>query len=88
MGPMPEWAQAMNLVDGRGTLPWDLDQYLALAGVGPMLIEVCLDTGGGRSMMDIDTCKALGLKWVASKGEEFGTYSTPGSDYKPYEGVT
>ena len=66
------WATKLKLEDKRGTLTWDSDQYLALAGVGRVLTEVCLDTGGGRSMMDFDTCKALGIENIQDKGAEFG----------------
>ena len=66
------WATKLKLEDKKGTLTWDSDQYLALAGVGRVLTEVCLDTGTGRSMMDFDTCKALGIEYIQAKGAEFG----------------
>ena len=63
-GPLPEWAKSLDLRDKRGTLPWDTDQYIALVGLGDVCMEACLDTGGGRSMMDLDTCRSLGIKWT------------------------
>ena len=87
-GGLPAWAQALKLTDRRGTLPWDTDQYIGLVGIGGALIEGVLDTGGGRSMMDVQTATDLGLNWMRAKGDEYGTYSVPGHGYKGYAGVT
>ena len=56
--------------------------------MGDVLTSAVLDTGGGRSMIDVATCQALGLKWRKAKEAEFGTYSVPGHDYVPYYGMT
>ena len=39
-------------------------------------------------MIDLGTVEKLGLPWCKARGKEFGTYSVPGQDYKPYLGVT
>ena len=75
---MPEWARKLGLADARGTLPWDSDQYICLVGVGGSLVETVLDTGAGRSMIDLGTVTKLGLPWAKAQGHEFGTYSVPG----------
>ena len=77
-GGMPAWAQKLGFGDARGTLAWDSDQYISLIGIGGKVLETVLDTGTGRSMIDLGTVQKLGLPWCRAKGKEFGTYSVPG----------
>ena len=55
-GPLPDWAGELELKDHRGLIPWDSDQFIALVRMGDRLTSAVLDTGAGRSLIDLDPC--------------------------------
>ena len=87
-GEKPEWTKGLALRDHRGIIPWDSDQFIGVAAMGDSLTSCVLDSGGGRSMLDVKTCMALGIDYVKAKDSEFGIYRVPGHDFVPYYGVS
>jgi hypothetical protein len=83
---VPDWASvgAKNL---RGLVQISGSHYLGLCEVNGRLVEVVLDSGGARTMIDKDTARALGLnvEWATS-GKSFGTYSGVTSSNSSYAG--
>lgn len=58
---MPSWAPTSGIKNARGVCPASSSHYLALASVQGAFLEVTLDSGGGRSMIDEHTAKLIGL---------------------------
>ena len=56
---LPEWASGM--LNCRGLVGWDSNQYIACVGIEDKLVEVLLDTVGCCSLMDIGMAKKLRL---------------------------
>ena len=68
-------------------MPYDSDLFMGLVGIGTSITTAILDTGGARSMCDVETAAKLGIVWQSAKGNEFGSYQGVGGHPVPYAGV-
>ena len=57
----PDWASRM--LNCRGMVAWDSNQYLACVGIEDKLVEALLDTGGCCSLMDVGMARRLKLPY-------------------------
>jgi hypothetical protein len=58
----PDWASSM--LNCRGMVAWDSNQYIACVGIEDKLVEALLDTGGCCSLMDMGMARRLKLPYV------------------------
>ena len=83
---LPSWAssEAKNL---RGVVSVQSSHYLGLVELNGRVVEVILDSGGARTMVDRETAIALGLKieW-ADDQKFFGSFSGVSSTPTRYAG--
>ena len=59
--PRPDWKK--GLVKHPGLIKWTSEQYIVEVGINGHLIEGLCDTGGGKTMIDVSLCEALGLRY-------------------------
>lgn len=85
---VPSWAPP-NIINCRGLVAVSKAHYLALAVVNGRLIEVMVDTGGARTMVDRMTAIKLGLnvKWSCDNPGIAGTFSGVSGNTTEYLGV-
>ena len=81
----PDWAQ--HLLDFTDHLPYDSDLFMSFIGIGTAVTTAILDSGGARSMCDVETAARLGISWVPAKSCEYGCYQGVGGMPVPYQGV-
>ena len=80
---LPGWAA--DMLNCRGLVGWDSNQYMACVGVEDRLVEALLDTGGCCSLMDIGMAKKLQLPFQEQRSAEWGMFTVPGrKDPIPY----
>ena len=60
---------------------------MALVKVGKGLIEAIVDTGGARSLIDVDTARTLGLDIELAKSNNMGNFWGPGGEVMGYLGT-
>ncbi len=69
-------------------MDWDSEQFIAQVGVNGKLALGVADTGSCKTLMCERTAASLGLTVERARGNEFGSYKTPGgNDAKAYVGV-
>ena len=67
---------------------------MAVVTVNGSAVEGIVDTGAGRTMMDVATARALGLKTEERDPDDhphkapFGRFMGPNGLFSPYEGRT
>ena len=86
---MPDWATA-GALNCRGRMRQSHDQYVILLQVGEApgaVTEALGDTGGARSLIDLDSAHAMGLQVHHARGSEYGTFYGPGGREQAYLGV-
>lgn len=86
---LPEWAPK-GAKNARGVCQVSSSHYLGLACVEGAVIEVTLDSGGGRTMIDANTAKLIGLdvEWASETNKHYGTFSGVSGSSCQYLGVT
>lgn len=84
---IPTWAPE-GVENLRGLVPVSNTHYHALVSLMGKLVEVMLDPGGARTMIDRATAIALGLniEW-ADANKSFGTFSGVSATPSPYLGI-
>ena len=94
--PTPAVSQAMpdrataGALNCRGRMRQSHDQYVILLQVGEApgaVTEALGDTGGARSLIDLDSAHAMGLQVHHARGSEYGTFYGPGGREQAYLGV-
>ena len=60
---------------------------MGYVGVGTNITLAVIDSGGARSMCDLETAQMLGVNWTPTKGAEYGTYLGVGGQPTPYTGA-
>ena len=75
-----------NALNCRGLLKWTPDQYVLVVQVGDTVVEAIGDTGGSKSLIDVELAKQMGLHMLEAPNGEFGTYYGPGGEEKAYYG--
>jgi hypothetical protein len=73
---LPDWASGM--LNCRGLVGWDSNQYIACVGIEDKLVEALLDTGGCCSLMDLGMAKKLKLPFQEQRNAEWGMFTVPG----------
>ena len=66
------------------------EQFVLLLQIGDRpgaVTEGIADTGGARSLVDLNSAQSLGLNVTRAKGTEFGTFYGPASELRAYAGV-
>ena len=61
----PTWAD--KYVDLTDRIPVDTDLYMGYVGLGTSILLAVFDSGGARSMCDMETAQMLGIKWLPAK---------------------
>ena len=82
---MPEWA-SKDAINYRGLVPASLSHYMVLIQLGAGICEAIIDTGGARSLIDLDTAKALKLDIELAKKNDMGCFWGPGGEVMGYAG--
>ena len=83
---LPVWAEK-GTINLRGLVPTSVAHYMALVGIGKGVCEALVDTGGARSLVDMDTAKKLKLDIeYAGQGKDMGGFYGPGGDTTEYAG--
>ena len=72
----PDWVHGLQ--DHRQLLDWDNEQFIAQVGVNGKLALGVADMGSCKTLMCESTATALGLTVECARGNEFGSYKTPG----------
>ena len=60
---------------------------MALVKLGNGVLEAIVDTGGARSLIDLDTAKTLGLEVEMAKSNNMGNFWGPGGEVMGYSGT-
>ena len=83
----PSWAKK-DAPNCRGRVDPGPRHYLVLITVNGAPVEGIVDTGACRTMMDLDTARALGLLVDEREGRRspFGQFFGPDGNTRPYEG--
>lgn len=86
---MPSWAPT-DAKNARGVCAVNSSHYLALACVDSAVLEVTLDSGGARTMIDSNTARLIGLdvEWAVDTKKHYGTFSGVNGKALQYLGVT
>jgi predicted aspartyl protease len=86
---MPSWAPK-DAKNARGVCAANSSHYIALACVGGAVIEVTLDSGGSRTMIDENTAKLIGLdiEWAKDTNKHYGSFSGVNGKSLQYLGMT
>jgi hypothetical protein len=73
---LPNWGPK-NAKNARGVCPASAAHYTGLACVDGTFIEVTLDSGGARTMIDEHTARLLKLdvEWAADTNKYYGTFT-------------
>ena len=82
---VPVWAEGAR--NFRGLVPPSRAHYMALVKLGNGVIEAIIDTGGARSLIDLDTARTLGLKIEMAKSNNMGNFWGPGGEVMGYTGT-
>ena len=78
---LPAWAgKRRNLL---GLVPFSRCHYFGVVAINDSVIEALLDTGGAKSLVDVDTAEQMGLE---VKQGEAGYFWGPGNTATPYYG--
>lgn len=85
---VPTWAPP-NVINCRGLIAMSKAHYLGLAVVNGRLVELMIDTGGARTMVDRNTALTLGLnvRWSKDNPGIAGTFSGVSGNTMEYLGV-
>ena len=83
----PAWAKD-SAPNCRGQVDPGPRHFLAVVTVNGSPIECIVDTGACRTMMDLDTARALGLLVDEREGRRapFGRFFGPDGNPRPYDG--
>lgn len=86
---LPSWAPN-GAKNARGVCSTSSSHYLGLASVDGAFLEVTLDSGGGRTMIDESTARRIGLdiEWAEDTKKHYGTFSGVSGSSCQYLGVT
>ena len=82
---MPDWVSD-DVINYRGLVPSSTSHYMALVKLGRGICEAIVDTGGARSLIDLDTAKTLGLKVEMANKNDMGCFWGPGGEVMGYAG--
>jgi predicted aspartyl protease len=85
---MPTWA-GKDCKNARGVCSVNGSHYIALAKVDKAVMEVTLDSGGSRTMIDSETAKLIGLEveWAKDTNKNYGSFSGVNGKSMSYVGV-
>jgi hypothetical protein len=83
---LPSWAPK-DCLNARGTGDVSAAHYTSLCRIGNGVIEAMLDTGGARSMIDLQTAEMLGLEVERTTSTKyFGCFYSASAVPTPYAG--
>ena len=83
---LPGWAEGMKNV--RGRIPISKNHFTCVVAVNGACMEAIVDTGGCRSMMDLGTAQAAGLKVkLSGSGESYGSFYGAAGEVHEYAGI-
>lgn len=81
---VPRWG--LEYIDLTDNMPYDNDLFIGYVGINKTLTTAIFDSGGARSMVDVDTATKLGIDWVPAKNGEFGSCQGIGGEPLAYTG--
>ena len=86
---LPSWAQP-GAKNARGHCAVSSSHYMGLACVEGTFLEITLDSGGSKTMVDKHTAIKMGLdiEWADQTKKYYGTFSGVSGTSMQYLGVT
>ena len=85
---MPDWVKK-DAKNARGVCPVNPNHYIGLVQFGNAVMEVTLDSGGTRTMIDEHTARLIGLDvdWADQSSKNYGSFSGANGENSPYLGM-